>query len=101
MDMNDAYTSGRPHSAIRDTSGEKAVTLAAADYICLAAAPTFVIMAVLTGAFGGISASMLCSGMADTSSVGGMAPMYLLMSAFHSTPWLRLISRRRNGIRGT
>jgi hypothetical protein len=27
--------------------------------------------------------------------LGGMAPMYLLMSAFHSTPWLTLISRRR------
>jgi hypothetical protein len=25
-----------------------------------------------------------------------MVPMYLLMSAFHSTPWLKLISRRRS-----
>jgi hypothetical protein len=23
-----------------------------------------------------------------------MAPMYLLMSAFHSAPWLKLIARR-------
>jgi hypothetical protein len=26
-----------------------------------------------------------------------MARMYLLMSAFHSAPWLKLISRRRSG----
>jgi hypothetical protein len=29
-----------------------------------------------------------------------MAPMYALMSAFHFTPWLKLISgRRRSGVR--
>jgi hypothetical protein len=26
-----------------------------------------------------------------------MVPMYLLMSAFHTAPWLKLISRRRAG----
>jgi hypothetical protein len=26
--------------------------------------------------------------------LGGMAPMYLLMSVFHATPWLRLIAGR-------
>jgi hypothetical protein len=29
--------------------------------------------------------------------MGGMVPMYLLMSAFHSAPWLKLISGRRGG----
>ena len=28
--------------------------------------------------------------------LGGMVPMYLLMSAFHLAPWLKLISGRRN-----
>jgi hypothetical protein len=28
-----------------------------------------------------------------------MVPMYLLMSAFHLPPWLRLISSRRSGAR--
>jgi hypothetical protein len=26
-----------------------------------------------------------------------MVPMYLLMSAFHSAPWLKLVTGRRNG----
>jgi drug/metabolite transporter (DMT)-like permease len=65
------------------------------DWLCLAAAPTFAIMAVMTGALGGGHPHMLCSTAQDASPLGGMAPMYLLMSAFHSTPWLTLISRRR------
>jgi hypothetical protein len=30
----------------------------------------------------------------DTSPFGGMVPMYLLMSLFHSPPWLKLIAAR-------
>jgi hypothetical protein len=30
--------------------------------------------------------------------LGGMVPMYLLMSAFHSAAWLRLISERRRAV---
>ena len=59
--------------------------------LSLAAAPTFAIMALMTGAVGGGDA--VCSA-AGASPLGGMIPMYLLMSAFHSAPWLRLISRR-------
>jgi hypothetical protein len=29
-----------------------------------------------------------------------MVPMYLLMSAFHSAPWLKLVSSRRSGAAG-
>ena len=64
--------------------------------LSLAAAPTFAIMAVLTAAIG--SGDALCSA-AGASPLGGMVPMYLLMSAFHSAPWLKLISRRRSGVR--
>jgi hypothetical protein len=53
-------------------------------------------MAVLTAVIGGGPADMLCSG-GHWLSPGGMAPMYLLMSAFHSAAWLRLISGRRAG----
>jgi hypothetical protein len=71
----------------------------AADWLCLAAAPTFAIMALLTGVLGGGPQGVLCSAARDASPLSGMVPMYLLMSAFHSAPWLRLISGRRSGAR--
>jgi hypothetical protein len=63
----------------------------------LAAAPTFAIMALLTGIQDGGMPSVLCSAAHDASPLTGMVSMYLLMSAFHLTPWLKLISRRRSG----
>jgi hypothetical protein len=84
--------------AIRYESGDVAA-LGAADWLCLAAAPTFAIMALLTGVLGGGSPDMLCSATQDASSLSGMVPMYLLMSAFHSVPWLKLVSSRRSGAR--
>jgi hypothetical protein len=72
-----------------------ALSLSAADWLCLAAAPTFALMALLTGALGGGPADMICSAAHGGSPFGGMVPMYWLMSAFHAAPWLRLISRRR------
>ena len=44
---------------------------------------------------GGGPLDALCSSAHDGSPLNGMAPMYLLMSAFHSAPWLKLISSRR------
>ena len=70
------------------------------DWLCLAAAPTFAIMALLAGGFGDGQMSMMCSTAPDASPLSGMAAMYLLMSAFHSTPWLKLISRRRGVLFG-
>jgi hypothetical protein len=69
--------------------------LSAADWISLAAAPTFAIMALLASIFGGGPPDMLCLAAQDASPLGGMVPMYLLMSAFHSAPWLKLIAGRR------
>jgi hypothetical protein len=40
----------------------------------------------------------LCSA-GPGAPLSGMVPMYLFMSAFHSPPWLKLISSRRNGAR--
>ncbi|WFU27263.1 hypothetical protein QA649_13935 [Bradyrhizobium sp. CB1717] len=65
-----------------------------ARWLALAATPTFAVMAMLTAAPSGGSADMLC-GAGQGSLLGGMAPMYLLMSAFHSAAWLRLIAERR------
>ena len=77
-----------------------AAALGAADWLCLAAAPTFAIMALLTGVRGGGPPDMLCSAAQDASPLSGMVPMYLLMSAFHSAPWLKLVFTRRNGPAG-
>lgn len=65
-----------------------------ADWLCLAAAPTFALMALLTCVLGG-DATMLCMGAPEASPLTGMAAMYLLMSAFHLAPWLRVISGRQ------
>ncbi|MFY9957318.1 hypothetical protein [Bradyrhizobium sp.] len=65
-------------------------------WLCLAAAPTFAIMALLTNVLGSGQPDMLCSAAHGVSSLSGMVPMYLLMSAFHVPPWLRLISGRRS-----
>ncbi|MDI3567060.1 hypothetical protein [Bradyrhizobium sp. Arg816] len=65
-----------------------------ARWLALAATPTFAIMAVLTAVPGGGPADMLCAA-GHGAVLGGMVPMYLLMSAFHSAAWLRLIAERR------
>jgi hypothetical protein len=65
-------------------------------WISLAAAPTFAVMALLTGVLGSGRPDMLCSAGPDASLLNGMLPMYLLMSAFHSAPWLKLMSGHRN-----
>ena len=66
-----------------------------AGWLSLAAAPTFAAMALLTGLQGGGPADMLCAAAHDGWPLGGMVPMYLLMSAFHAAPWLKLIAGRR------
>jgi hypothetical protein len=96
--VNEAHAGGGACGAIRHESGN-AAALGAADWLRLAAAPTFAIMALLTGVLGGGPPDMLCSAAQDASPLSGMVPMYLLMSAFHSTPWLKLVSSRRSGAR--
>jgi hypothetical protein len=71
-----------------------AAALGIAKGLCLAATPTFAIMALMTGVLGGGSMNILCSA-GHPSPLSGMVPMYILMSAFHSAPWLKLISSRR------
>ena len=73
-----------------------ATSLRAADFLYLAATPSFAIMALLTGIFGGGPMDALCGTVHDASPLNGMALMYALMSAFHSAPWLRLASRLRS-----
>lgn len=67
-------------------------------WLRLAAAPTFAAMAILSALPDGGQTRMLCSAV-SASPLGGMVPMYLLMSLFHLPPWLRLISRGESKIR--
>ncbi|MEK1854676.1 MAG: hypothetical protein AAAC48_23140 [Phyllobacterium sp.] len=75
--------------------GVNAVSRGVADWLCLAAAPSFAFMALLTAFAGG--ADMICLAAQDASPFSGMTVMYVLMSVFHSAPWVRLIVSRRSG----
>jgi uncharacterized membrane protein YeiH len=83
----------------RNEDNQAYPVLGAADWMSLAAAPTFAIMALLTSIFGGGPSDMLCSAAHGVSPLSGMVPMYVLMSAFHSAPWLKLILSRRSAAR--
>jgi hypothetical protein len=74
--------------------GRKRTKASAACLLSLAAAPTFAIMALLTGVLDR-PPDMLCSAAHHASPLNGMILMYLLMSAFHSAPWLKVISEQR------
>lgn len=87
-------TDASPVNAIGGPSGNGApATLDAADWLHFAAAPTFAIMALLTAVSGSGPSDIFCSAAQDASPLTGMIPMYVLMSVFHATPWLRLMSR--------
>lgn len=67
----------------------------AADWLGLAAAPTFALMALVTQFTPSGPADFLCLSAHDALPLDGMVLMYLLMSIFHLAPWLRLVGRRR------
>lgn len=58
-----------------------------AGWLSLAAAPTFIAMALLTSRSG--APDQFC-GPHGATGLTGMVTMYLLMGAFHLGPWLRL-----------
>ena len=90
--MSEAYHAN-PTGGGSDRDEGTAVARAAADWLSLAAAPTFAVMALVTATGG--QPQWLCAAAHFGSPLGEMVPMYLLMSAFHTAPWLRLISGRR------
>jgi len=84
----------RPETVGSRTADRDAAASGAADWLCLAAAPTLAMMALLIGVLGAGAPDLLCSVTQQAFPLNGMVPMYLLMSAFHLAPWLRLISGR-------
>ena len=94
--MSEALAGQRDSVAI-DAENAIASTTTVTNFLSLAAAPSFAIMALLTCVLGGGSPDALCS-IAGASPLSGMVPMYLLMSAFHSAPWLKLVASRRGGV---
>ena len=90
----------RPETVGTRTEGGKAAAFGAAEWLGLAAAPTFAMMALLTGGLDAGAPDMICSAAQQGFPLNGMVPMYWLMSAFHLAPWLRLISGR-SSVRGS
>lgn len=93
--MSEALGGGRACGATRYENDNEAA-LRIVDWLYLAAAPTFAIMALITSILGSGQPDVLCASGQGVSSLYGMVLMYLLMSVFHSPPWLKLISRRRS-----
>ena len=56
--------------------------------LALLASPTFALMAWITTS--DASPMTLCSAGSSFLPIGGMTAMYLLMSLFHLSPWLKL-----------
>jgi len=93
--MTGAHPACSAGGASRDDEGAKAA-VGLAKWLGLAATPTFAIMALLSG-LGGSPMDGLCSS-GHGVPLDGMVAMYLLMSAFHSPLWLKLIFGRRGAV---
>ncbi len=74
-----------PARAMRGKVAGKAARLA--NLLCLASAPSFALMALLSAISG--SGDPICAASGPGIHAGSMGVMYLLMSAFHLPPWLR------------
>ena len=85
-----------PRTARLDDEHAAAAAVGLAKWLCLAATPTFAIMALLTGLDRNPMDSLCSSGSA--APLSSMVAMYLLMSVFHSPPWLKLIFGRAGAV---
>jgi hypothetical protein len=85
-----------PQGARLDDKDTASAALDLANWLYLAAMPTFAAMALLTGLDGSPMDGFCSAG--PGAPLNGMLPMYLFMSAFHSPPWLKLIFGRRGAV---
>jgi hypothetical protein len=67
-----------------------------AHVLSFAPTPTFALLAFLSATRESGVQNWVCSATHNSSALTGMVAMYLLMSLFHSIPWLRLIDRQHN-----
>ena len=93
QDVTEMDAVNAPQAPRVDGEETNAVVSVLTHALYLAAAPTFAVMAALAYLSGG-NAEMMCSAAHGAWPLSGMVPMYALMSAFHSGPWLKWIIRR-------
>ena len=81
-------------SAANEESARAWQARGAAGWLALAASPTFALMAWI--AANDAPPIAFCSSGSSILPIDGMTAMYLLMSLFHLSPWLKLASARRS-----
>ncbi len=79
-------------SAATKASARAGRARGAAGWLALAASPTFALMAWI--AANDAPSMAFCSFGSSILPIDGMTAMYLLMSVFHLSPWLKLASGR-------
>jgi len=72
---------------------ERGMNTPATQCLALVAAPTFALMALLTGLTERGMSDPLCSVLHSNLPVSSMTWMYMLMSVFHLGPWLKRVAR--------
>lgn len=90
--MSKAAIAGCADDAVGQ-GGAAGPSVRAAEWLALAATPGFALMALLTAAGGDGAAEFLCAAPGGPR-LGGMMPMYVLMSVFHAAPWVKLVVAR-------
>jgi hypothetical protein len=91
--MTEAYHTNSTGGVSRDDEGA-AAALGIAKWLCLAATPTFAIMALMTGVLGGGPDGYALLDRAWVSTDRNGPDVYIVMSAFHLAPWLKPLSSR-------
>ena len=80
-------------TSVEQCPSESSGVFQTAEGLTRAASPVFALMALFTLRYGD---NLLC-GAASGAPWNGMVTMYILMCVAHLAPWLKLISRLRNG----
>jgi hypothetical protein len=96
MSQIDLDAVNAPQGTRVDGEGTAMAVTGLTNWLYLAATPTFAIMALLT-ALDGNPMDQLCS-VGSGAHLSGMLPMYVLMSAFHSAAWLKLLCGRPSAV---